>query len=206
MRALGVSGASQTDLVLPSSARFGLLTDVDRCAAGHPRGPRGVLEIVPGLVRARHHGSSSADTGRPPNEGRQSRFWICKGPSTWEGAECQEPLQGFEPWTYALRKHRSTAELRWHARPADVPWGSPGRAPSIGAPGVGFQSKGRLNAPASVPAPSGPPSRPTPSGAGRAGVARCGRASSRSCRRRNRSGKGPGPGSRGAGRPCRRRA
>src|SRR6185295_5029061 len=26
--------------------------------------------------------------------------------------EREEPPQGFEPWTYALRKHRSTTELR----------------------------------------------------------------------------------------------
>ena len=38
--------------------------------------------------------------------------------ATEEVAAGKEPPQGFEPWTYALRKHRSTAELRWHASQA----------------------------------------------------------------------------------------
>ena len=39
-----------------------------------------------------------------------------RGPSTFWDPAREEPPQGFEPWTYALRKHRSTAELRWRAR------------------------------------------------------------------------------------------
>lgn len=46
-----------------------------------------------------------------------------------------QPPQGFEPWTCALRKHRSTAELRWLILPA-IPAGTYQTIGALGAAGT----------------------------------------------------------------------
>ena len=79
-----------------------------------------------------------------------SRRKGCREPDAQEGVPVvalliSKPLQGFEPWTYALRKHRSAAELKWPT-PAAGPAGG-----MLGAIRRGFQSA-RANAGA-TPAP-----------------------------------------------------
>ena len=77
----------------------------------------GVAEVEGGENTRRNtalaggEGVGNVDGGeqRRREEHRRSRpEWAGKRPDLR-----RKPLQGFEPWTYALRKHRSTAELKW---------------------------------------------------------------------------------------------
>ena len=70
-----------------------------------PGAPVPFPSIGGGGIRVRRQGR----TGRKPGA-TCNRQVFGTGPSTLLK---RKPLQGFEPWTYALRKHRSTAELKW---------------------------------------------------------------------------------------------
>jgi hypothetical protein len=71
-------------------------------------------------------------TGSRPTPGRASR----------SDPRRAKPLRGFEPRTYALRKHRSTAELKWRFHPD---------SPTLGRFRVVFLGREVVDVPTSVP-------------------------------------------------------